>query len=130
MSPKQKQEAEAGSKKDSSPSEDAGGESNSNSITPTMIASAVLQECGISGRELRMVLEDVARSELATGRDASELRDALVAAYRQYSDAKPRLTYAKGVAKFFGEGDWRSPAGWPWKDGKQPQAANAGRFME
>jgi hypothetical protein len=89
--------------------------------TPEMIASAVLTECRISGRELRIVLEDVARAELKAGSAPGELLNTLISAYRQYSDAKPRLSYTKGTAKFFGEGDWRDPLGWPWKDGANPK---------
>jgi hypothetical protein len=89
-------------------------------ISAEMIASAVLDECRISGRDLRNVLEDVARAELKTGRDPTELRDSLISAYRQYEAAKPRLSYPKGTTKFFGDGDWRNPSGWPWKDGAKP----------
>jgi hypothetical protein len=103
---------------------------NPEAITPEMVASAVLTECRISGRELRTVLEDVSRSELAKRRDPDELRDELIEAYQQYETAKPRLSFSKATAKFFGDGDWRNPLGWPWKDGKQPQPANVGRFME
>ena len=49
----------------------------------------------------------------------AELRDALIAAHRQYSDAMPRLSYTKGTARFFGDGDWRNAAVWPWKPGAQ-----------
>ena len=100
----------------------------SESFTPEMIVSAVLDECRLSGRDLQTVLEDVARAELKAGRDPDELRNALIAAYRQYSDAKPRLSYTKGAAKFFGDGDWRNPAGWPWKDGAKPTANPPDRY--
>ena len=68
------------------------------------------------------MLEDVATAELKAGRHPDELRAALIAAHREYSDAKPRLAYTKGTVKFFGEGDWRDSAGWPWKNGTESKA--------
>jgi len=89
-------------------------------ITPDMVARGVLTELRISTRELAMTLDDVCRVEMKSGRDASELRDSLIAGWNEYEQAKPNLTYTKGAVKFFGEGDWRNKAGWPWKEGKQP----------
>lgn len=86
----------------------------------SMVASGVLDECRISGRDLRMVLEDVARAELREGADPQSLIQRMASACRDYGAAKPRLECHKGTAKFFGDGDWREPEGWPWKKGEAP----------
>jgi uncharacterized protein YdaU (DUF1376 family) len=91
-------------------------------ITPEMVTRAVLTELGLSGRDLAVVLDEVCRSQMKLYETPGALRDALVAGWREYDAAKPLLTYTKGAAKFFGEGDWKNKAGWPWKDGKQPAA--------
>lgn len=88
-------------------------------IPPEMIARSVLTELALSGRDLAVVLEDVCRSALSQWPTAGDLRDALIKAHRDYEVAKPKLSYTKGAAKFFGEGDWRNPIGWPWKAGEQ-----------
>ena len=87
----------------------------SESIDESMVASAVLTEARLGGRELRCVLEEVCRSEMKAGMDADTLRDRMVAAWGKYDAAKPDLEYTKGAAKFFGDGDWRDSKTWPWK---------------
>lgn len=89
-------------------------------ISPDMIARGVLTELGLSGRELVTVLEEVCRSQVKLYDSPGALRDSMVESWRQYDSAKPSLAYTKGAAKFFGDGDWRSASGWPWKEGKQP----------
>lgn len=89
-------------------------------IGPEMIARSVLSECGLSGRDLAIVLEDVCKSQMKLYATPGELRDALIAAWRKYDSAKPNLQYSKGTAKFFGDGDWRNPKGWPWNPNTGP----------
>jgi hypothetical protein len=97
-------------------------ELDSDRITePSMVASAVLDDLRLSGRDLRIVLDEVCAREMQAGTDPEELRVLLVDAWRSYEQAKPSLTYSVGAAKFFGE-IWRTPAGWPWKDGHQPKS--------
>lgn len=91
-------------------------------ITPDMIARSVLTETGLAGRDVAMVLDEVCRSQVKLYETPGALRDALIDSWRQYDSAKPSLAYTKGAAKFFGDGDWRNKAGWPWKEGKQPVA--------
>lgn len=94
-----------------------------NAIPPEMVMRGVLSELCLSGRELSVALDEICRAEMGKGRDASELRDALIASWRDYEASKPNMTaYTKGPTKFFGDGDWRHRAGWPWKDGKQPSS--------
>jgi hypothetical protein len=89
-------------------------------ISPDMIARGVMTELGLGGRELVNVLEEVCRSQVKLYDSPGALRDSMVESWRQYDSAKPSLAYTKGAAKFFGDGDWRSASGWPWKEGKQP----------
>lgn len=89
-------------------------------ITPEMVASGVMTELCISTRDLAVTLDGVCRAEMKKGRDATELRDALIGAYQEWDAAKPRLNFAKSTKNFFGEGDWRNRTGWPWKPGQSP----------
>lgn len=90
-------------------------------IEPEMVMRGVLSELCLSGRDLSVALDEVCRGELKKGKDASGLRDELIASWRDYTTSKPHMTqFTKGPAKFFGDGDWRSRDGWPWKDGKKP----------
>lgn len=93
-------------------------EGNGGVITPEMVMRGVLSELSLSGRDLAVTLDEICRAEFKKGRDASELRDELIAAWREYDKAKPRLTYTTGAVKFFGEGWWANRAGWPWKPGE------------
>ena len=91
-------------------------------FSPDMVASAVLVDCRIAGREARMNLEQIASAEMKAGQTAEVLREKMVGAYRRYEAAKSKLSYTKGAAKFFGDGDWRNELGWPWKEGMTPKA--------
>jgi hypothetical protein len=70
---------------------------------------------------LAVVLDEVCRSQVKVYESPGALRDALIESWRQYDLAKPSLSYTKGAAKFFGDGDWRNKAGWPWKSGHEPK---------
>lgn len=84
---------------------------------PSMVCTAVLDDLRLSGQDLRIVLDEVCTREMRAGMDGQELRAALVTAWKRYEEAKPRLKFPVGAAKFFGE-CWRNPAGWPWRDGE------------
>jgi hypothetical protein len=89
------------------------------SLEPSMVTTAVMDDLHLSGMKLRVVLDDVCNREMRAGMSADDLRAALVEAHREYEIAKPRLSYTCGAEKFFGE-LWRNKAGWPWKDGQAP----------
>lgn len=90
-------------------------------ITPEMVMRGVLSELCLSGKDLSVALDEICRAEMGKGRDATELRDALITSWREYEASRPNMTaYTKGPTKFFGDGDWRNKAGWPWKDGQKP----------
>lgn len=94
-------------------------------ITPEMVTRSVLTETGLAGQQLAVVLDEVCRSQMKLYETPGALRDAMVAAWRDYDVAKPKLSYTKGAAKFFGDGDWRNKEGWPWKPGESPPTRKA-----
>lgn len=88
-------------------------------VTGSMVAQSVMFECSLSGRDLRLVLDEVCRIEIEHGAVPGELRDRMVDSWRLYSSPEtvPRLEYRQGAQKFFGENTWRDSATWPWKAG-------------
>ena len=92
------------------------------SLEPSMVTTAVMDDLHLSGMQIRIALDEVCNREMGLGMAADDLRTALVEAYGEYETAKPRLSYTVGAAKFFGEW-WRNKAGWPWKDGQAPKPA-------
>lgn len=90
-------------------------------VDACMFASAVLLECRIGGRDLRMVLEEIGRAEAAHGEDLEALAEQASRAWVEYCAAKPMLEYAWGALKFFGEGYWKTPETWP-RIGAKPTA--------
>ena len=95
-------------------------------LSPEMVASAVMGDLILSGQYLLIALDGVCRAEMKAGRKPNELRDAMVTAWQDYDAAKPKLKYAKKPERFFGDGDWRNKAGWPWKDGCTPAPTASG----
>jgi len=87
----------------------------SDGILPEMAANEVLNRCGIMGIRLSVVLKDQAAFAQRDGIDLMEWIDRAVDAFHKYQEAKPKLTYTKGLERFFGEGDYKNPDGWPWK---------------
>jgi hypothetical protein len=91
-------------------------------ISPEMVTRAVLTELRLSGRDLAVVLDEVCRASMKDWPTPGDLRDVMIAAYREFDAAAPNLTqYKPNTAKFFGEGYWRDKTKWPWKEGKQPK---------
>jgi DNA-binding transcriptional ArsR family regulator len=92
-------------------------------ISASTVAKDVVTELCLGGPSLLKVLETVAKGELKSGRNPAELREAMIAAWREYDTSQPQMTkYTKRPVNFFGDGDWRNKAKWPWKEGKQPAA--------
>lgn len=89
-------------------------------LDPSMVVSAVMDDLHLSGRDLRVVLEEVCNREIKAGTSPYELRAALVTSRQEYEAAKPQLRYDVGAARFFGE-CWRNKAGWPWNEGESPK---------
>jgi hypothetical protein len=87
-------------------------------ITPEMVARAVMEELGISGRYLPTVVGNVARTEMNRGRTADEVKADMIAGYQDYEKNAGKLKWPINAEKFFGEGNWRNRAAWPWKEGE------------
>lgn len=81
----------------------------------------VMSEAPLSGMRLQMAIEQTARHEITNGVDPLVVADAMLDAWREFKAARPRLEYPWGAEKFFGEGYWKTPEGWPWKPGQAPK---------
>ena len=96
----------------------------------SMISTAVLSETGLSGQDLARNLSEVGQSELGKGKDGKQLVDELTSAVNAYRDAQAagKLTpYAVGIKNFIGDGLWRDPKLWRWKEGYGPPKATVPR---
>jgi hypothetical protein len=89
-------------------------------LTPEMVSRAVRETAPLSGREVTTALDEICRAEMKAGRDADELREAMIASWRDFDMNKPKFSCIWGAAKFFGEGMWKNKPGWPWKTGSEP----------
>lgn len=89
-------------------------------VSSSMVSSSVLTSLGLAGMPLRVVLDDVCRMAMRAGASADNLHTSLVNAWREYEQARPKLSYQWGAKTFFGEGHWRNSDGWPWKEGFRP----------
>jgi hypothetical protein len=96
-----------------------GGDSGADS--PEMVAAGVLTELGITNRWVSISLEGICKSELSAGKDATALRDELIAAWRAYGAAGDKIEFRQGPEKFFGDGTWRNRDLWRWREGQQPK---------
>jgi hypothetical protein len=85
-------------------------EAEETTITPEMVASGVLQELCLSGRDLVVVLDGVCRARIKAGDDPTRLRDAMIAAHKEWVAAD--LSFRPGLKTFFGEGLWDKPQLW------------------
>lgn len=95
-------------------------------LTGEMVSRSVLSDAGLSGQELDRNTAAVAESEIQKGRDGREVADEIADALNRYQAARRegRLTqYAPKPANFIGDGVWRDPKLWPWKDGHGPPKA-------
>lgn len=101
-------------------------EGNLDSYSPEMVARAVLVNQSLNGAELEVVLSNVVKAEILKGKTGNRLFEEMTTAWERYQEAKPKLSYISGAAKFFGEGAWKSESTWPWKDGHKPIREAAG----
>lgn len=88
-------------------------------LEPEMVARGLAERLGISlgygPGSFNTAVTEVARIEFAAGRNLEDLTTEMEAAYRFYEQEKPKLRIAWGPSKFFGDGHWRNPEGWPRK---------------
>lgn len=94
----------------------------------SMVAQGVLLKLRLSGAHLSRNLSEVAKAEIDGGAEGLALMELMAEAGLAYMKAKGdgKLSFAPGLEKFYGEGLWRDPKLWPWKDGHGPpkKAAN------
>jgi hypothetical protein len=87
-------------------------------IDASMLASGVLLELNLAGRDLRMALEEIGRNEEKRGGDLEKLKDRMVSAYRRLLQEAPTLDHAPwGPLNFFSGGHWEHPENWRHKNG-------------
>jgi hypothetical protein len=92
-------------------------------VDPSMFASAVLLECRLAGRNLRLVLEEVARAEQSHGEDLEVMAEQAIKAWADYGAVKSQLDYQWGAEKFYGDGHWKTPDTWPYSQKKSSKRA-------
>ena len=86
-------------------------------ISPLDLGRAVMNDLGISGRELLQALETAIRKEARSPDfSVSKLRKRMCDAWTAYLKAAPSLRFTFGPEKFFGGGTWADQKTWPWKD--------------
>jgi Helix-turn-helix domain len=90
-------------------------------ISPEMVSRAVCELTPLIGREVLNALDGVCRAEMRDGKNPDELRDALIASWKDYDANKPKFSCIYGAEKFFGHGMWKNKPGWPWKEGMEPK---------
>jgi uncharacterized protein YdaU (DUF1376 family) len=88
-------------------------------LSPEMMARGLAERLGISlgygPNSFNTAVTEVAETEQKAGRNLEDLCSEMEGAYRFYLQEKPGLRIAWGPAKFFGDGHWRDPTGWPRK---------------
>ena len=86
-------------------------------ILPEMLAKELPKTLGLAGGagpgSLFDALYQVAQIEQTAGRALEDVAVEMEAAYLFYQQEKPKLRIQWGPAKFFAEGHWRNPDGWP-----------------
>jgi hypothetical protein len=100
-------------------------------IEPEMVARGLAERLGLSlgygPSSLNTAVTEVAITEMKAGRNLEEVALEMEAAYRFYEQEKPTLRITWGPAKFFGDGHWRNPEGWPRKEKTRAQKMNEWR---
>ena len=89
-------------------------------LTPDMMARGLAERLGVSlgygPGSFNTAVTEVAAAEQKAGRLLEDLCIEMESAYRYYLQEKPHLRITWGPAKFFGDGHWRDPPGWPRKE--------------
>jgi hypothetical protein len=89
-------------------------------LSPHQLAKEVQQRCQLSDPSGRLGLCLTEQCRFAQ-KDAEatdeQIAERMSGAWLLMQSSKPKLDYAWGAEKFFGEGHWKDSAGWPWKEG-------------
>jgi hypothetical protein len=89
---------------------------NSALETPGVDAAVeqVMQGCGFTARRLGPVLREVIRQQADRGEPPPTTALAMIAAWKSYILQGSKLRVRWGARRFFAEGYWSKPDGWPW----------------
>ena len=93
----------------------------------TLIAKRLQAETTLKDWKLQLDLTTVALGEIESGLHEDAVFAAMAKAWREFSEARPRLEKPWGALSFFGHGYWKDKAGWPWKPGMAPRPAETYR---
>jgi hypothetical protein len=74
----------------------------------------VMQGCGFTARRLGPVLREVIRQQADRGEPPPTTALAMIAAWKSYILQGSKLRVRWGARRFFAEGYWNKPDGWPW----------------
>lgn len=86
-------------------------------IDAATAVSGLIQLTGIHTQKARVVLDQMAQQVEKEGGDLKAWVERMAEAWQLLESSRPKLEYAWGAEKFFGEGHYKNPAGWPWKPG-------------
>lgn len=92
-------------------------------IDAMMAVTGLIQIIGIHTMTARVVLDRMAHQAEKKGHDLKLWVQKMTDAWSLLESSRPKLKYAWGPDKFFGEGHYKDPAGWPWKEGYSPPPA-------
>jgi hypothetical protein len=90
-------------------------------INASMAVSGLIDMTGLHSRDARVVLESMAMEIEKRGGDLADWANTLARSWQEFEKARPRLEYHWSAAKFFGEGHYKNPNGWPWKPDQGPK---------
>jgi Helix-turn-helix domain len=90
-------------------------------IDASMAVSGLIQMTGLHSRDARIVLDSMAREVERKGEDLIAWADTLAKSWQLLEKSRSRLEYHWSAAKFFGEGHYKDPDGWPWKQEQGPK---------
>ena len=85
---------------------------------PVQVARKVIETQRLAGRWLVATIEQVCRAEINGGYDPFKLADDMIAAHERWK--KAAIFGGRDVEKFFGQGTWKNPETWNYKDGYAP----------
>jgi uncharacterized protein YdaU (DUF1376 family) len=89
-------------------------------LDASMAVSGLILKTGIHTPKARIVLDSMAHQVENAGEDLYSWVETMVAAWKHLEASRPKLEYAWGAETFFGEGHYKTPDGWPWKNGYRP----------
>jgi uncharacterized protein YdaU (DUF1376 family) len=98
-----------------------GDETPDQRLRPEQLAKEVQLRSQLSDSLGRLGLCLTEQCRFAQKDSADEvIAERMSSAWLLLQSSKPKLDYAWGAEKFFGEGHWKDGAGWPWKEGMAP----------